>query len=152
MFASARGLLEAAEGLFVRQVRLIEKYPVGLSYAPSHFAGSYPCAGVDHRSPVDHERHIHKFGNARLMFVRVDFDRFYGSYGGAGKRARVICNSIPEIYTSAHGIWTVAPLPEEPISCSTNAVRLTNGQILYAENDRRYVLDRYSSALAGPAQ
>jgi hypothetical protein len=31
---------------------------------------------IDHRSPVDHERHAHKFGNARLMFVRVHFDRF----------------------------------------------------------------------------
>ena len=38
--------------------------------------GRRQCAGVDHRSPVDHERHIHKFGNARLMWVRVDFDRF----------------------------------------------------------------------------
>ncbi len=67
---------------------------------------------------------------------------FFGSYGGAGKRAILICRSIPEIYDAATGVWTAAPpLPGEPISCSTNAVRLTNGQVLYSRGRDRYVLD-----------
>jgi hypothetical protein len=74
---------------------------------------------------------------------------FFGSHGGAGARSRVICDSIPELYSAAHNTWSFAPpLPEEPISCSTNAVRLTSGQILYAENDRRYVLDRHQGCWA----
>jgi Kelch motif/Galactose oxidase, central domain len=82
---------------------------------------------------------------------------FYGSYGGAGDRPHVICNSIPEIFTSAHNAWTIAPpLPEESISCSTNAALLTNGQILYAEKAHygearygaRYVLDPHQQCWA----
>ncbi|MGH2831269.1 MAG: Kelch repeat-containing protein [Solirubrobacteraceae bacterium] len=86
---------------------------------------------------------------------------FYGSYGGAGKRAYIPCESIPEIYTAARDTWTAAPpLPGEPISCSTNAVRLANGQILYATGgyhgltryEDRYVLDAHQRcwAATGP--
>ena len=73
---------------------------------------------------------------------------FYGSYGGAGKRARVICDSIPQIYTSVHSTWTAAPpLPEEPVSCSTNAVKLRDDQILYSAK-ARYVLDAHQQCWA----
>ncbi len=66
---------------------------------------------------------------------------FYGSYGGAGARARTICDASPQIYTPQHSSWIPAPpLPEEPISCSTNAVQLRDGQILYSAKGR-YVLD-----------
>ncbi len=68
---------------------------------------------------------------------------FYGSYGGAGKRAQVRCDSIPAaIYTAAHNMWIAAPLlPGSRFSCSIEAALLTNGQILYSgEEETRYVL------------
>lgn len=70
---------------------------------------------------------------------------FYGSYGGAGERPRLICDTIAaEIYTAARDAWTAAPpLPGEPISCSTDAAQLTDGQILYSAGDSRYVLDAH---------
>jgi hypothetical protein len=49
---------------------------------------------------------------------------------------------MPEIYSPAHGTWTVAPpRPGEPISCSTNAALLRDRQILYSTAGVRYVLD-----------
>ncbi len=70
---------------------------------------------------------------------------FYGSYGGAGARPLIICESIAaEIYTAAHNSWTAAPpLPGEPTSCSTDAAQLADGQILYSAAGSRYVLDAH---------
>jgi Kelch motif len=71
---------------------------------------------------------------------------FYGSYGGAGTRAIPVCDTIAaEIYTRADNTWSAAPpLPRHPISCSTSAVALTNGQILYTpKGASRYVLDSH---------
>jgi hypothetical protein len=74
---------------------------------------------------------------------------FFGSLGGAAKRKQVICDAIPQLYDAANNTWSLAPpLPGEPISCSTNAVRLTSGQILYAEGDLRYVLDSHQRCWA----
>ena len=73
---------------------------------------------------------------------------FYGSYGGAGARARTNCNSTPQIYTPQHNLWIPAPpLPEVSVSCSTNAVQLRDGQIVYAAKGR-YVLDPHQECWA----
>ena len=51
-------------------------------------------------------------------YPRADF---YGSYGGAGKLGRLICESIAaEIYTAARDTWSAAPpLLSDPIACSS---------------------------------
>ncbi len=68
---------------------------------------------------------------------------FYGSLGTAASRAMPICDAIAgEIYGAAHDRWSAAPpLPGDPVSCSTNAAQLADGQILYEASGPRYVLD-----------
>ena len=54
---------------------------------------------------------------------------FYGSYGGAGARARTNCNSTPQIYTPQHNLWIPAPpLPE---------VRCRRGRLHSVQRGRR---------------
>lgn len=81
---------------------------------------------------------------------------FYGSLGTAASRAIPICNAIAgKIYAAAHDRWSAAPpLPDDPVSCSTNAAQLADGRILYETSGSRYILDPHQqcwTATGAPA-